>query len=71
MSGLADRAYRAWMLRNGAELTERERWLRDALLLRRPGQGNRQRSDAPRVGLRGPERSVGRGRSAPGQRGAN
>ena len=58
MSALSDRVYRQWLLANGAEPSERERWLRDALLLRRPG-------------LRGPERSVGRGRSAPAKRSPN
>lgn len=56
---LVDRAYRAWMLLNGAELTQRERWLRDAMLLTAPGQ------------VRGAERSVGRGRSAPEKRSPN
>jgi hypothetical protein len=59
MSALSDRVYRQWLLANGAEPTERERWLRDALLLRPPG------------GLRGVERSVTRGRSAPAKRSPN
>ena len=64
---LADRAYRAWMVRNGAELTERERWVRDALLLRRLGNAVMR----PGSGVLGPERSVGRGRSAPAKRSPN
>lgn len=64
---VAERAYRAWMVRNGAQLTERERWLRDALLLRPSGIAAMR----PGVGVLGPERSVGRGRSAPAKRGPN
>lgn len=64
---LVDRVYRQWLIANGAELTERERWLRDALLLRPPGNAVMR----PGLGLLGPERSVGRGRSAPAERGPN
>ncbi len=59
MSELTDRLYLDWRLVNGSQgLSQRERWLRDAMQLRRPGR-------------RGPERSAGRGRSAPEKRGAN
>lgn len=76
MSAFTDRVYQDWLAqhrrddalvqgfvlrgvmakREAEREAEREAWLRDALRLRSP---------------RGPERSVGRGRSAPAKRGPN
>jgi hypothetical protein len=55
---IADRVYRYWLARHRAFLAEKRIRAVEA-----PG--------AEIAGIRGPERSVGRGRSAPGKRGAN